>query len=407
MKKIIVLAGGIDQIGLLKDLKARGYYTVLVDYYSNPIAKPYADKHIQASTLDLDRVLQITQDENAVNIVTTCTDQALLTVAYVANKLGFHTQFTIEQARNITNKLCMKKVMIDNGIPTAKYLDLKILDNSVNTLCYPLMVKPADCNSSSGVRKVHNEIELKEAFENAIRLSRTGSAIVEEFKEGMEVSVDAFVKNGVVTTLMFSEIKKFTFNDKLSVIYQSRVPATISCKAEEKIQSIFESIARSFGLDNTPILLQCIVNGAEVNVIEFSARIGGGLKYVTIKQKTGFDILHENVNSVLGLPVTVNINQKPIFLSRTHIYTKEGVFNKIAQFEDLLNDGTITEIKTTKASGTQMKGILASSDRVGNFLVEAHTEDELNWKIIKAIETIKVLDKEGNDIFYKELYTAQ
>ena len=43
---IIVLAGGSDQIALINELKKRGHYTVLVDYFENPPAKMYADKHI-------------------------------------------------------------------------------------------------------------------------------------------------------------------------------------------------------------------------------------------------------------------------------------------------------------------------------------------------------------------------
>ena len=51
--KILVLAGGADQIALIQELKARGNYIILVDYFENPPAKEYADKHIVASTLDV------------------------------------------------------------------------------------------------------------------------------------------------------------------------------------------------------------------------------------------------------------------------------------------------------------------------------------------------------------------
>ena len=42
--KILVLAGGSDQIALINELKSRGHITILVDYFENPPAKKYAEK---------------------------------------------------------------------------------------------------------------------------------------------------------------------------------------------------------------------------------------------------------------------------------------------------------------------------------------------------------------------------
>ena len=54
--KILVLAGGADQIALIKELKWRGHITILIDYFQNPPAKNYANKHIVASTLDIEMI---------------------------------------------------------------------------------------------------------------------------------------------------------------------------------------------------------------------------------------------------------------------------------------------------------------------------------------------------------------
>ena len=147
-----------------------------------------------------------------------------------------------------------------------------------------------------------------------------------------------------------------------------------------------------------------MVDNDEINVIEFSARIGGGLKYVNIKEKTGFDVLHENVSAILGEPVKYYRNDNLSCISRTHIYVRPGVFSEIKNFEQLIADGTIIEGKTTKGFGSVIDGISASGDRVGNFLVKAATQEELFEKITKAINTIQVLDDKGNDMLYRELY---
>lgn len=404
MNKIIVLGGGIDQIGLLIDLKKRGYYTVLVDYYSNPIAKPYADKHIQASTLNLEQVLDITKHEEAKNIITTCTDQALLTVAYVAEKMHFQTSFSYKQAKNITNKLYMKKIMVEASIPTSKFVNLDVLDEKINVLNYPLMVKPADCNGSYGVKKVHDEKELKFYFEEAIKISRTHQAIIEEYKEGIEVSVDAFVLNGRAELLMCSLINKKNIDPSTSIIYQTLIPAPVSDYILCQLKNIANRISQVFDLENTPLLMQVIIKDDTINVIEFSARLGGGLKYRTIKAKTGFDILHANVNCMLGLPVDIKLNEDSSYYSRTHIYAYPAIFDKIDNYNFLLERGIIEELLPTRTSGMRIDSCSASRDRVGSFLVKGKTMEELKNKISIAVEQLKVYDTEGNEVMNREIF---
>ena len=50
---IAIVVGGVqNHIPLITRLKARGYYTILIDYLDEPRAKAFADEHIQVSTFD-------------------------------------------------------------------------------------------------------------------------------------------------------------------------------------------------------------------------------------------------------------------------------------------------------------------------------------------------------------------
>lgn len=147
--KILVLAGGSDQIALINELKSRRHEIILVDYFENSPAKSFADKHIVASTLDTDRVEEIAINEKVDLICTACTDQALLTVAKVSEKLGLPCYISYQTGLNVTNKSYMKKVLMANSIPTSKFIILGTVDMSaIKNFKYPLVVKPVDCNSS-------------------------------------------------------------------------------------------------------------------------------------------------------------------------------------------------------------------------------------------------------------------
>lgn len=250
--KALVLAGGYPQIYLLKELKNRGIETLLADYYPNPVAKPYADKFFQESTLDIDAIERIAKENEVDFLITACTDQALLTVATVSEKLGLPCYIDAITARNVTNKRYMKEKFKEFDVPSAKFVVTDSLDVDYKGLEFPLVVKPVDCNSSKGVKKVLSDSELKSALKTAIDYSRTNDAIIEEFKEGKEISVDLIVENGVAQVLCVTESKKAKSSDKF-VICETYRPAGITDKALENIKNAAQRIVDAFELKNCPL----------------------------------------------------------------------------------------------------------------------------------------------------------
>lgn len=298
--KVLVLAGGFDQIQLINELKKRGHYVILADYFENPPAKKYANEHYVVSTLDMDKIYELAKKEQVDLITTACTDQALLTVAYVSEKLQLPTYIDYQTALNVTNKLYMKKVMKENQIPTADY---QIINDSKEAeklnLNYPVVVKPVDCNSSKGVKKVCDEIELQHYLKQAIQMSRTKNAIIEQFNEGVEISIDAFVKEGVSKVLSVTKTCKLENHNNFT-IYKSEYPCQLAENRMMEIENIVQNIAKAFQLENCPLLVQAIINEKEIKVLEFSARMGGGTKYRLIQEISSIDIMKIYVDLILN-----------------------------------------------------------------------------------------------------------
>lgn len=402
--KALVLAGGFPQIALLKEINKRGITTILADYYDNPVAKPYADKFYRASTLDVNAITEIAKNEQVDFLITACTDQALLTVAQVSENLGLPCYIDYQTALNVTNKSYMKKVFSEFNVPTAKHTVMGELDmNEVKEMRWPLIVKPVDCNSSKGVKKVTNNEELKIAFDNAVELSRTDTAIVEEFIEGEELSADIYVENGVAHLLSVSTLDKIPNNDKF-VIFRG----FYSYEKTERVRSVVEKtaqqIADAFGLKNTPMLIQMIYDGENVFVLEFSARTGGGVKYLLINKASGFDVISAVVDLTLGKkPVVIPTKPENKFIANEFIYCKPGTFERLDGFEELKNEGIISDYYLFKWKGAKFDTIENSGDRIAGFSIQANTIDDLKAKHFDAIERMRVLDNMGNDIMRKDL----
>jgi len=100
----IVLGGTYPHKSLINNLKLRGYYTILIDYYAFPPAKVDADEHIQESTLDKGKVLEIAKKRNASLVISTCIDHANVTACYVAEELNLPAPYSYEIALTVTNK---------------------------------------------------------------------------------------------------------------------------------------------------------------------------------------------------------------------------------------------------------------------------------------------------------------
>ena len=216
--KALVLAAGFPQIALIKELKSRNIEVLVADYSINPVAKPFADKYFRVSTLDVGAITKLAQDEKVDFLITACTDQALLTVAKVSKDLNLPCYIDYQTALQVTNKAYMKKVFVDNEVPTAKHVILgEYSEDLLKGLSWPLIVKPVDCNSSKGVEKVEDVSSLKRAIDYAVELSRTNTAVVEEYVCGEELSADVYIENGVAKLLSVSGLDKIKDNDKFII----------------------------------------------------------------------------------------------------------------------------------------------------------------------------------------------
>lgn len=400
--KILVLAGGADQIALINEFKARGHETILVDYFENPPARPYADKHIVESTLDVERVKEIAIDQKVDLITTACTDQALLTVANVSEQLGLPCYLSYQTGLNVTNKSYMKNVLLANNIPTAKFVILDKVDlDAVKDFSLPLVVKPVDCNSSKGVKRIDDIADITKYIEEAIKLSRTKKAIVEEFKTGKELSVDYYVE-GCEAKLLCATTSLKIKNSKSFTILCSDYPA-INEEQEELLKVIGNQVAKAFGLKDCPLFIQMIANGTDVNVIEFSARMGGGSKYNLIRVLSGVNIMSKYVDLVLGSKPSVSPSKLVNFCKMVYLYCNSGVFDHIEGLEELKQQGIIDSYFEYKTKGMEISHAETSGDRPAGYLITAETADALQEKLNYVDSHIKVVSDKGEDIMLHNL----
>ncbi len=402
--KALVLCGGAPQIALLGYLRDRGIFTVLADMNERVAGRAHADKFYPVSVLDVDGVCRVATEEKVDFVITVCADQVLQVVAEVSERLGLPCYIDFETAVNVSKKSYMKRIFSENGIPSSAFVMAESPDDPrLSALRYPLIVKPVDSYSSRGVKKVSDVGALQEACDAAAAISRTGSVIVEEFVEGDELTVDVYVENGTARVLCISHLDKIGEDGKF-VIHRTRYPAQISLSVGDQIAEAAQRIADAFGLANSPMLIQLITDGESISVVEFCARTGGGDKFRLIEKATGFDVVRAVADLTLGeLPHVGALPTEQKFITDEFIYCRPGTFDHLEGFDELVEEGIITEYFQLKASGTKLGPISSSGDRVAYFTVEADTLREAREKHALANARIKAISDVGEDILRHDL----
>ena len=404
--KALVIAGAWSQVMLINQLKERGIEAILLDNNPNATAVPYADKFIQVNIMDIDAVKKIAIEEKADFLIAVCADQVLLTVAKISEELNLPCYIDYDTACKVSDKRLMKKIFHENNIPTSKHTFMDVLDmEKIKELGmeYPLVVKPVDAYSSKGVRKCSNEEELQQFFKEASEISRSGAVIVEEYVEGVEITVDFQIIDGRAHLLSATNTEKVAYKDRF-LAFRSRYPAAISQATLLRINQIGQKIADAFNLKNTPMLVQLLTNDKKESVLEFCARTGGGAKYLLVKYATGFDPIESVLKLTLGEPVTLDyIRPVSKLFTNEFIYAYPGVIDHLEGFEELKQDGTLEEYWFFKWDGAEIKQAISSSDRVVSITILADSYEELVEKHNRAAARIKIIDKNGNDIMRHDL----
>lgn len=297
----------------------------------------------------------------------------------------------------------MKEKMVAFDIPTAKHIYIdKNWDGKMPDFEYPLVVKPVDSNGSKGVKKVSTPADMEKALKEAFQYSLSGDVIIEEFKQGEELSVDVYVEGTTAKLLSITASKKIQENKDSFTIIQSYYPAPVDYK-EEHVLDICQKIADAWNLRDTPLLVQMIQKGDSYNVLEFSARMGGGSKYRLIQVLSGVDIMKVYVEMVMGEKPTVLPTKQFNNAIMSYVYCYPGMYESIEGLEQLKEEGVIHDYFIYRSPHSLIEKSNTSSDRVSGFLVVGDNEDEVKSKLALANRTIKVLDDQGKDIMRHDL----
>ena len=166
-----------------------------------------------------------------------------------------HTSCSMYQAALTFNKRDLLATLKPFGIKTAEsyylnYGDIVNEDAIIAKVGLPCFVKANKAGSSFGISKVYKKEDLNAAIENSFK--EDNEIIIEQFLDGVEVSVGVISYKGEVKVLPITEIVSendfFDYQAKYEGKSQEITPARISEDYKQKTITIAKKIYRVFGM---------------------------------------------------------------------------------------------------------------------------------------------------------------
>lgn len=303
-----MLGAGFMQSVAMIEAKKLGLRVTAVDGNAKAPCAELADRFEPIDLKDVERLTalawELKERENLAAVFTTATDFSHV-CAKVAQSVGLPSHRP-EATEKATNKVRMRQCFKEHGVPSVPFFSVR--SSAVNTieklfgeneLEFPVVVKPADNMGARGCQKVFNFEELKTAVSVAQGFSRTATAIVENFIDGAEYSLEGLIigDNFFVTAVADRHI----YFPPYFVEMGHTIPSRCSAKEYAELISVFEQGVRALGLDYGACKGDIFLSSGKAYVGEIAARLSGGyMSGWTVPYSSGINITEYALLLALG-----------------------------------------------------------------------------------------------------------
>ena len=377
MKKLAVIGASYLQIPLVKKAKELGLEVHCFAWAEGAVCKDLADYFYPISIVEKEEILKVCQEVGIDGICTIASDVAAPTVAYVANKMNLVGN-DYEAAIRANNKYQMREAFMKASVPCPKYMMVtpetlhspEVIDG-LREFQYPMITKPSDRSGSLGVTKIVMPSQFYPAVELAMEKSFKHQAMVEEFIDGREISVEFISYNGVHYPLQITD--KVTTEAPHFVELEHHQPSTLSEEMFTTIYDITKNALNALGLTNGASHAEYkITKERRIAIMEIGGRMGGDfIGSDLVRLSTGYDFVKGVIDVALGQfeePVkTLNMCSGVYFLCKETEHLKSTIENW--RDNPVFVEGEITD--------NELREVACSADRSGYLIYKSSKKVEL------------------------------
>ncbi len=404
--KLLILGGGNNQINAILRAKQKGHTVIVSDYYENAPGKKYSDYGELISTFDVEGNKRVAAEYSVDGVMTMGTDQPIYTVAEVAKALKIPAFLDVKTAKAVTNKRFMKKIFINNHIPTVNFaiINKEFSDYDLKDITFPVVIKPLDSQGQRGVYKLNSIKEIRQKIDDTLSYSREKEILVEEYYESDEITISGWVENREPSILTVTDRVTFSSKQHIGICLAHDFPSKYLYDYYEEIESLTQQIVKAFAINNGPIYFQMLIGREGIKVNEIACRIGGAYEDELIPFLTGIDILDKVIDYSLGKEVDCSDIKSYDLLSNNKkasvqlFFAKSGKISSLSNLNNLMKLPGVLQAKFNFKAGDDLKEIINATARAGYMIISGGEEKTLVKNINRAFDYLKIYDENGENL---------
>ena len=367
-KNLAIIGASYFQLPLIEKAKEMGYTTHVFAWAADDVGEYAADYFYPISITEMDEITEECRKIGVCGICSIATDLGNYTVNYVANQLGLPGN-SMDCTKRSTNKHLMRETFEKNGDPCPRSIlvdgqtDLKTLN-----LDYPIIVKPTDRSGSRGIFKLESYEGLDNAVKTAIDVSFEKKALIEEFAEGTEYSVEGISFHGKHSILAMT--LKYTTGAPHFIETGHLEPAPVSSDIYEKVKNVVFHALDSLQIKNSASHSEIKIDEkGNIKIIEIGSRMGGDTIGSDLVQfSTGIDYVKAVIDVACGNEPDLRSKGETCKVEARFILTMED----LAEFERIRKCEPERILRIVDDKHLDLIGKTSnSSDRAGCYIVKA------------------------------------
>lgn len=409
MRRLLVIGSMDEFVELVRHARRRGCYVIVADGYVDGPARAYADEDHVVDVRDPRKLAELYKSCRADAVVTSYSDVLFESACEMRRILGADEPFPLESMEILRDKASMRKLLDELGVAHPRSVEVSSSSEALESsrgLAFPCVMKPVDGYGSHGIRVVRDSAEAARVFGDVARHATRGErCLIEEYDEGAEINMTAWVCDGVAYPVSFADREKTFMGEGIvpqvtRIVYPSRQPRAVFDRALEIVQAVVDRLGVTAG----PVCMQFFCGeGSRVSVCEITGRVfgyehelielGSGLSVEELLLDTAFDkaslkrrleahVLSAFVEPCCGL----------------YFHGCDGVVGDLSRARESLRDDTVVDSLFYVEEGDAFTHGEGSKPYIARAYLQARDYRSLDRASARVLGAFYVPDAEGGDL---------
>ncbi len=417
-KKLLVMDRTALAACAVRRAKELGIRTIVANFYPEALSpsKQIADEKVDIDISDIDAMVKLVRERHVDGIFVGWTDSHLPFYAQICERAGLPCCGTVEQFDILSNdKRKFKEACRQYGVPTPTEYKVGIdFDRAVlDTIEYPVMVKPADGSGGRGIMRCDNEEQMIAHYKKLYDASASKKIVVERYIESPnEIFIHYTVQDGECSlSSAFMKFKTQAETDKAaSCLFHTFAPEFMAkYKYKETVEPAVINMIKGLGLRYGNVMFQGFEDNGKFYFHESGLRPGGDQFYVFTEKLTGLSSLNLLIEFALTgrmdscRAADLDDYRYSQYCCNYYVPLKPGRIASVSGIEAVNAMPEVLQNVQFKFPGDVISDTSSLDRVIFRIHVMAKTKEDFANALCRVSRTLEILDENGNEMQLEKL----